>query len=78
MERDEAGASVHDRLLGAMERVAAVQETSYALIQQQHALIATVRESVAAVRRRRNDRAARWGGAFGNGHRDAEGRSPPG
>jgi hypothetical protein len=53
MEPDRAGDSLHDRLLGAVERAAAVQEASDALIRQQHALITTVRESVATVRRRR-------------------------
>jgi hypothetical protein len=51
MERERASSSLHEQLLTAVERAAHAQEESSALIEQQHALTAVLRDTVARIHR---------------------------
>jgi hypothetical protein len=53
MERERASKSLHDRLLIAVERAALVVHDSATLIEQQHTLLAALRETVASTRQSR-------------------------
>jgi hypothetical protein len=55
MERERASPSLHDRLVIAAHRAAEVQEHSSDLVDQQRSLVTAVRETVAAIHRRRRD-----------------------
>jgi hypothetical protein len=74
MKRDRAGSSLHELLLGAVERAEQAQAQSCALIDRHHAVTVALDESVERIRQRR----ARTDPAFGNGHQDARIRSRPG
>ena len=81
MERAGNGRSLHDRLLAAVERAAELHDTSSALHVEHEGLTRELRESLARLRRKREAVRARWEtdpGAFGNGQRDARGRSRAG
>jgi hypothetical protein len=54
MERERAGPKLHDLLLIAVERAAQVQHDSSTLIEQQHTLVAALRETVTTIHRRRD------------------------
>jgi hypothetical protein len=80
MDREGVSASLHDRVVGAVERAVRVHDESYALIERQLAVATELHETLDVVERRRIAvREARKGRrAFGNGHRHAQGRSRPG
>jgi hypothetical protein len=54
MERERASTSPHDRLVIAIERARLVLHDSATLIEQQHTLVAALRETVASIHQRRS------------------------
>ena len=54
MERERASKPIHDRLLGAIERATLALHDSATLIEQHHALIAALRETVASIDQHRS------------------------
>lgn len=77
MERKRASATLHDLLLIAVERAAQVQHDSSTLIEQQHTLIAALRDTVSIIHQRRRGNGTA-DTTYGNGQRHARTREQAG